>query len=414
MERVDDCKLKQIDEICDQAFELRNEARKSVDNYELYLEAAEKFKYVIDFQQKSLKLIKRDNIHKLSPEIQCEIYKSIATNEHLQFERYNCIAVYNYMQMEYKEAIEYGLRVEKHIDNAIEALHKIDIDRRNVCSKEEINYDIKRWTYYKLENNIRCYVYRAEDEAKKEKYMNSIDYYRIAVKKMKQLINEMPKYEDVLEAEYYRIAQSNYLAMISNTSCEMINLMESTYAQKNSDEISLIDIISESWNAYNYTELAYKNNPVWTDYKDVRRLQMSLLEKLLRENKGNWNSIYIKFEDNKELLKIMKKVDSKKYNRVESKLKLNENNAFKLWQIGSFWILLFLILSGVIGMLAKIIAFWTFLAAITAVEIIFMIIGGFTLKSIDSLSESGFIKLMSIATKNQLSILKVFRKNKEK
>lgn len=414
MKSVDYYKLKQIEEICDQAFDLRNEARKSVDNYELYLEAAEKFKYVIDFQQKSLKLIKRDDIHKLSPEIQCGIYKSIATNEHLQFERYNCIAVYNYMQREYKEAIEYGSKVEKHIDNAIEALHKIDIDRRNVCNKEEINYDIKRWTYYKLENNVRCYIYRAEDEAKKENYMNSIDYYRIAVKKMKQLINEMPKYEDVLETEYYRILQSNYLAMLSNTSYEMINLMKSTYVQHSNNEISLIDILIESWNAYTYTELAYKNNPIWTDYKDVREVQISLLEKLLRENMDSWKSIYIKFEDNKEFLKVMKKVDSKKYNKVEAELKLNDNNAFKLWKMGSFWILLFLILSGVVGILAKIIAFWTFLAAITAIEIILIIVGGFTLKSMDSLSESGFIKLISIATKNQLSFLKIFRKDEEK
>lgn len=124
-----------------------------------------------------------------------------------------------------------------------------------------------------------------------------------------------------------------------------------------------------------------------------------------------WKSVYIDFKDNTEFLKIMQMLDYNTYKKIEIELSINNNKAFKLLAAGSFWILLFIIVIGSIAVIANNIPLITLAVILIFVCIFIIVIGAFVLKSTDSLSEDGFLKLISIVCENQIKVLKILNRN---
>ena len=99
--------------------------------------------------------------------------------------------------------------------------------------------------------------------------------------------------------------------------------------------------------------------------------------------------------------KILHVVQHEQHQQIEgaemsTKLKVRTPNtaskqdttSVRLWAAGSFWLFLFVVVFGAISMLLKIgLGFWTTLSAILATEVIIVIIGAFTLRTIEGLSE---------------------------
>lgn len=406
--------IEKMNIVRDKAYKSRNLASESINNYKYYMEASELFSQAIEIMDELLN--KEEyfvNLIGVSHEVKMNHYLFLASKEHTQYERNNCLAMYYYITKDFEKAEIYCSKAGVHIENAIFQLNRVKFNEKQYEKNEAIAYDSKNWTYLKEMNEIQYYIFNVNKEAQNRNYSKVVDKYRTIISKCENLMKVTNDYMDVLDSEYLRISEGNYFAMISSSSIEMLELLSDKYSSKNGcvSESIFIDILSEVWKAFSYSNKAFKSNPLWDGYNDVREEQLSLLEEILLTHKRYWKLIYINFEDNKEFLKVMKNVDSRTYKKIENEISIKDNKSVKLWVMGSFWALLFILILGGISTVANPMSLWKFIAFITSVEVLMLIVGGFILKTIDSLSEQAFLKLMSIAFRSQINILKIFNKN---
>lgn len=403
-----------MDIVRDKAYKLRNLASESIENYDYYMDASKLFTQAIEIMDKLLNEEEYFvNLIGVSHEVKMNHYLFLASKEHTQYEKNNCLAMYHYIKKDFEKAEMYCSKAKVHIENAIFQLNRVKFNENEYEKNEAIAYDSKNWTYLKEMNEIQYYIFNVNIEAQNRNYSKVVDNYRTIISKCENLMNVTNDYMDVLDSEYLRISEGNYFAMISCNSIEMLEFLSDKYSSKSGfvSESIFIDILSEVWKAVSYSNKAFKSNPLWNGYNDVREEQLNLLKKILLTHKKYWKLIYINFEDNKEFLKVMKNVDSKTYKKIENEISIKDNKAVKLWVMGSFWALLFIIILGGISTIANDMSLWKFIAFITSVEVLMLIVGGFILKTTDSLSEQAFLKLMSIAFRSQINIFKLFNKN---
>ncbi len=114
-----------------------------------------------------------------------------------------------------------------------------------------------------------------------------------------------------------------------------------------------------------------------------------------------------------EFLKVMKMTDIQKYREVEMTATAKSSKAFKLWAIGSFFLLaLAVIVSLFLIITSRGHGFFMTLAIFVAVEIVFLLLGALTLRTTGDLSEKGFLDLVKYALREQLSSFKFISRAK--
>jgi hypothetical protein len=174
-----------------------------------------------------------------------------------------------------------------------------------------------------------------------------------------------------------------------------------------------IELLNYGLDAYLLAKEAGEQNPEWDQYIDLVDITYSNLKNFLLENKKAWLKIYIAFQDKPDLLKIMQTLDYKEYNKVKSEI-LGENQTFKLWKVGSFFILLFLIIFLVVYtfVLSKL-SLFSFILSIVGIQVLFVIISITILRSINLLSEKSFVELTKFVLLHEFKLF-VSSKNKIK
>lgn len=401
-------KLEIAKELYEQAYNIREKARISRGNATLYLKASNK---CVEASE-----ILKDYVSSSS----IDIYTKFTLEMYLWyylFESENMLSSYYYDLKQYKLAINHLRKSSQYLSESIKAINNAITDSN--CPNKQIFHDnIVIWKFYEnslLPNELSII---AKLKWEKEEYISSLDYYKTAVNKAEVCMNDSTILvnQGKLPPEFKRIGIGNYIAMTANVSAALSQIIY-TKLNKCHDkkyEDMYIDLLELFFRVYILSKNAYLENPEWEHYSEGSYIYLNNIKILLTQNKPLWKKIYLKFEENKELLEIMKDIDKKKYNKIRRESDKYDKKVGQLWASGSFFLLLFVVILGLVTLSANIIkSFWTFLAIITSVEIILLLVSAVILKIQGELSEQGFLKLISMAFKNQLSFLEIFKGDKK-
>lgn len=399
LNEIDECK-----NFFNEASKLRDIARTSSNKHEYYKKSALKFDEYINFIVRTFICVDSDKI---------ELIRMM--KEQGEYERDFCFFMYYLESSDYVNAKEYLPKAFAHIKNAIACIEKYE-SSVVVTDCRGLRHDKKRWTFYLKQFDLYSNELKSHESLSQRDYGNAIDYCKLAIDSVKNLLLIIDDYTDVLEPEYIRFVNSLYFTWLSNYSKTLYYAISTLYSddEKHISEEMFLKSLKELWNSYLLSEKAFIENPIYEQNKDELEDINSRLKDALLNNTGHWHNIYIYFNDDKEFLKFMKKLDSKLYNNVENNMKLSGNKSFKLWSIGSFFVFLFVFVIGGITLTAKILSsFWILLISLVFCEIILVIIGGFVLRVTGDLSEVGLLKIFTIAFKNQFAFLKTANKKDE-
>ena len=204
---------------------------------------------------------------------------------------------------------------------------------------------------------------------------------------------------------------------MANTSSALAMIMQERAAKKDQGKLLempfdlLVRILRHTLDAYRYGNAAFEHNPEWEQYRDIAQRCLNNIQNVLRMNPSAWVPLYVAFEDDPEFLRVMRMTDLERFKEAEAARHARENKLVKLWAVGSFWLLVLSVVAALVLVVASLgLTWWQLLAAIAAIEVIFVLIGAFTLRTIGELSEKNFLTLVGKALEYQFKFWKVLGK----
>lgn len=387
-------KLQQAETYFKTACKLKDKARISPDNISIYIEAAE-------------------NAHKAG-----ELYEEVYHNSdkigdyelktfynYYYYEENDSLGWYYYEKHDCEKARIHKLIAKEKISDALNVINNIPRNLPETDQKQLKSFHTS-WTFYMKLLDVGLLSCDAREAWDNKQYIKSINSYRTQL----PLINDLIKQAKYLGSSYERIMKGNYSTIHANISQAMAAKIKMDRSSSDSPihETEAIRYLKLIFDAYKNVCVAREHNPEWQQYPTLIELHYNNLFNLLNDVKPKWKNIYIEFREEPEFLNIMRKVDLDEFMKIETKH--NNDPTIKLWAMGSFFVLVFVLVAGVIFVFAlSRVAWWKFVFAVFSVEAIILIVGAFSLRATCEISERGFLKLIKLALKYQFLIKKLNR-----
>jgi hypothetical protein len=390
----------------DEAVRLKEVARKSVDNIQFYLKAAEHLHGAAELSAKLAEVghdVDRTILHK-------------AFSSYYFYEEHDCLSGYYYEKRDTEAANEHTRLSKNFIDMAVSTIKDIPPEVSLQVRKSLLGF-LPDWEYRQRTVETKELANNARAAWDRERFIEALDIYRRMASVQRQIVDNLP---ESLDPKHKRIAVGNYIGFMANASSAMAQLMlkraESGDAdaplQLPSDIVA--KILGHTLDAYALGETAFQHNPEWEQYREVALNCRRNIQNVLKLNPSLWGQLYLAFEDNPEFLRIMKMTDLNKFKEAESARHLRENKLLKLWGVGSFWLfVLFSIAALVLFIQSYNLAWWRFALVIAAIEVVLVLIGAFTLRTVGDLSEKNFLELMRMAFKYQFGFFRLYKKGSD-
>jgi tetratricopeptide (TPR) repeat protein len=388
--------------IYDQAVELKEIARKSVDNIEFYIQAAERA-HEAGRMSVHLSTVEKD----IDLKIQHEVFAA-----YYFYEEHDCLSGYYYEKHDTKTAKEHARQSKEFISNAISLLENIPPEV-SPKTREFLAGFLPSWNHCLRAAKMKELASKARAKWDSKQFVEALDFYRQMARVQK---DDIEKLDESLDPKYRRIAVGNFIGFMTNASTSMAQIMLKRVDTEGKDSLeipfdTLVKLLKYTLDAYLLGNAAFHHNPEWEQYYEYALNCLRQIQNILKSNPSLWLQLYVAFEDNPEFLKIMKMIDINKFKETERERHLQENKLLKLWGVGSFWLLaLVMVVAIVLFIQSYNLTWWRFALIITAIEVILILIGAFTLRTIGDLSEENFLKLIGMAFKYQFGFFRLFKK----
>tara|TARA_R110002072_G_scaffold302996_1_gene490931 strand:+ start:49258 stop:50535 length:1278 start_codon:yes stop_codon:yes gene_type:complete len=388
-----------INEAFQEGCRLKDQARKSRIGLEVYEQAAERFHTAGELSSQLAKNEEQAEPTKLQAELFAEYYL---------YEEQECLSTCFYERHDIGQAERCHNEGVAHLKTAIrlaeEAIPKVSED----CG-DHLRGNIRVWTHYLHVNEIESSAFKAREAWDNGDLIRALDHYRLMLSRLPKLIEDASDPE--LDPVYKRIAIGNYFGMQVNAS----QALAQAYLNRAEGDVLPTDLammmLEQLFRAYQIGVVAFQANPEWDHYREDSGHVLKIIKDFLEDNKDKWLSIYVVFEDDAAFLSIMKDVDMERFKEVEAQRHIRESKAVKLWQIGAFFLLAFCVVFGAVFLLLQSFnLWWQVLLGLVGVEVLLLIIGAFTLRSVGDLSEKGFLDLIGIAFQQQFRVFNLLKK----
>ena len=335
------------------------------------------------------------------------IVRSNASKNYYLYEANECMYSYEYKNGKFNNAIEYAEKAESHINKAIKIVDE-NQTKLNAETKEFLRSQKSNWKLCQLTVPLRKLEPIGQGAMISQDYITALDTY----KQMESLQDNAHQYvenSDMPEV-FKRTERGNYFASKASTAMTLAGI----YIKKSEKNDYKIDILKQFLTALKYIEKAQENNPEQDRYKEGSTITRKNIKSILLKNKNHWFDFLNETDNDKNLIKIMKKTDTDLYKMESAKLEIEKNKPKQILLTFSFYFSFFLILLYALFQIAiSEIVWYRFLVLIIALPVFFTVIGAFALRTTDSLKEENFIELIKLAFKTNISGLKILTR-KEK
>lgn len=358
----------------------------SYDDKKMFLEAGNLYQVVIDIFSK---IIFRD--------VDAELTKK-ALLFYYQFERDDCYNSVSIKEGKYDEAQKYADISYLKLQEALSSINS-DYDKVTIKTKEVFSELTKFWTLSLKNTKIK----QIEPKAKKsffdsKNFIQSLDYYREMLKISEEVIEYCNN--NAISQDYLRIVKGNHLITSANISQTMVNILFDKIENNQIKDDLSADILKHALNTFKYSQSAFDANPEHDKYHIGNKIVKENIIRLLIENKSKWRDYLIEFENDNELIKIMKNTDYKNYLENQVNDFIDSNPIKKTLVIGGFYLIAMISIFAIPITIAllKISWYWGLLIIITGLSLysIFVIT---ILRTNDKLSEENYVMLMKIILK---------------
>ncbi|NVO11838.1 MAG: hypothetical protein HXX16_17905 [Bacteroidales bacterium] len=378
--------IEECNKYFNQGLRLKDDARKSNSNIEVFLAAA-------DSCSKAAKIHKDLQEQDLPFE---DLFQSKVFYFYYKHEEYDCLYGYE-IKKNLEKAKQYIVESYSNIVSAVETV-EVNLSKLNGDLKERFTKMLVDWKYRQISTSAKAIEPDAKMNSRKKNFIEALDCY----KKMVRIYKEAYDYSlnSNLDEVYIRISEGNYYGLFVN-----ISQMYAGYInQLQINEISQIDLDNDLLkyfiDSYRYSIIAFNSNPEWLEYREGQEIMKNNIKLILKDNKKKWLSFLIGLNNDELLIKIMKETDIDSFKKIAAKQEIENDKLKKLFFTGGFYILILLIVFGIIFFVfnSSIPILYKLLAVLFMI-VLFSIVGAFILRSTDSLSEENFIKLMRLSLK---------------
>lgn len=391
-----------IRSLYDEALRLKELARTSVERIDIYLEAAERMRQAALLSTQCAQGAEDD----IDTKVQHEIFSL-----YYSYEEHHCLAGYYYEKRDTQISKEHLKKAGEYLRRAIARIENLP---PTVLSetKERLAGFLPNWRHFQQHMVIQDWGNDARAARDSGRYIDALDAYRKISSHYKELIKTMEF--GAIGSPYQRIAVANFIGAMANTSSALALIMQERAAKKDQGKILempfdlLVRLLKHTLDAYRYGNAAFEHNPEWEQYRDSAQHCLTNIQNVLRVNPSAWVPLYVAFEDDPEFLRVMKMTDLERFKEAEAARHIRENKLVKLWAVGSFWLLVLSVVAALVLVIASLgLTWWQLLASVTAIEVVFVLIGAFTLRAIGDLSEKNFLTLVGKALEYQFKFWKV-------
>ncbi len=368
----------------------------SQNNADLYEPPLEKLKQAYEILEKVIDEFK-------TVDIEGRILLTSYT-DYYKYEFYNCLAANLLKKGCFLESKAVSERAQYHINCAIRIVTENYSELNNETQKKIDQLKLE-WMLFQVMNEVHIFEPNAKKAMREKNYIVALDNFTL----IDSILDKAKSYlEDPnLRQEIKRIQLGNYFAFKGNICIARCGI----YTERLKEIDYRLELLGEFLKIIDYGDKALEANPQWIEYKTGKDVHVNNIVKLLYENKNYWFTFYDHYKDNKNLTSIMKKIDIQKYNEIEFSRELaKEKNKTKLLFIRGFFFTMLLVV--IVTLLIVVFDRFNYLIGSTIIGgtvIIYLLSAGFTLKSIGELSQENLIKLIQLAVRLNLGLLK--RKN---
>lgn len=390
---------KQSNEYFQKGFELKEEARKSTRFLEKYQLASKHFANAASMRKE----IMDDRESTVDAKVQAEVFFNYDLSE-----KYSCLYSFYYETRQTDEANKNQQLSIEHIKKALTLITQA----ASKCSQDTHDYlksFIPTWEYILKSKEAAQYSPDARKYWDEGNLIQALDCYRKMIPIQKQVIELAQRLEN--NPAYERIAIGNLIGLMANESSTLSRVFLEKSTKSYPRQISkddAIELIKHNLEAAKFSRIAYEKNPEWEQFREGARAMEQNVINFLKDNPKFWTPMVIAFENDKEVLNFMKKVDIKKYQETEANVFHNDNKARKLLNISSIWIVLFLVIAATVTFItSKGFLWWQLILSFIFIFTLFVTIGAFSLRAIGDLSEENFLTLIKMTLSNHINQLKL-------
>lgn len=385
------------------AHTLKEKARKSADDFNLFKEAANSLGVAAELCEK---MIQNDAFPE-DVRIESQIYL-----QYYLYEKEHCLSLFYYEKREIEESIKHYEFASNYLVYTVSMIES-RLEQMPNPMREKFSKQINLYKHYQKTEKVQRIAIDARKAWDSGELIKALDLYRIQVDESKKLLDSITS---DIPPEYLRIATGNYCGAIANITNTLARLELEHKDGLRKDKMIILPadisdrLIAYTLQAYRIANQAYQINPEWEQYRQGAEISRKNIENFLLHNQNSWKSLLIRFGDDPDFIKFMKEADLNKYKETITELTPQENKTFRLWA-GTFFLVMFVIIFYAVYMLVQSnFSFWRLLLAFTVIETMMVLLGSFVLRATDNLSEVNFSKLIVFALKNQFSFLKGFSK----
>ncbi|MBK8467161.1 MAG: hypothetical protein IPL32_15170 [Chloracidobacterium sp.] len=387
--------------------EFKEIARKEVHHLDNYIQAATRF---------SEAATKLEYLTNTNQPIDFETQYFVYSN-YYRFEENDCLAAYFYEKRDTDKTEEFRNKANEHLKKCLCKLENLP-QGLSTEVRDTLGAHIPKWKYFLRSSEISDFANKARKSFDNYSFVEALDCYREMIR-LEEINLEL--IDGLFDPQHGRIARGRALGSHSNASAAIALIMikrlqaNGDYGALNLPFNSLVEVLQHEKNAFLFGMEAFRQNPEWQQYYDISQGRLENIKEALRSNASDWNKLYLAFENDPDLLGIMKQTDLELYKKAEANRVFKENKYFKLWAVGSFWLFVLVVVVGLVLLIQNFSSSWGyFLVTLVGVEVFFLLIGAFILRSVGDLSEAKFLELVKMALQFQFNIFSASKDDKAK
>jgi hypothetical protein len=396
---------KTTDEDFSLGIKLKDQARKSLKDTAVYLDAAN------HFDRAGTQSLEAAGQPELDPRL--KLVAEIHGNYCL-YEKFCCLASFHYENKEPALAVkEHKVGIE-HLTHAIE-MAKSAISQVPAKIAAQLARDTKQYKFHRDVANLATMSAHSRDALQRDDLIGALDYYRRIIKHAESVVEVAYN----MEPAYERIARGNHYGALANAHQASALILAKQLGEMD-DNTNLGTISQDAGDDYFLHMLkalragnaAFRANPEWLQYTELNKTLLSQIRDHLSLNKAAWSHFLYLTANDPELVTMMKRLDMahfKKTTAAQVDRAIHDNAAVRLWVSGSFYVfatvaiglIVFVIITGATY-------WWQALLGLGTLETVLTLVIASTLRTVDKLNEARFMDLMKLAVNQQFKLFQSF------
>jgi len=307
---------KEILELYDEACGLKDIARRSMDDIDVYLKAAERLHLAAEL---SSEVASGEDVEP-DDRIQHQIF-----GHYYSYEEHYCLGGYYYEKRDTRTSSEHLRLSAEHIGKALALIEDVP-PSVSTATRKRLDGFLPNWRHFRRHVGIKLLANDARAAWDAERFIDALDVYRRMAALQEEFI-ESAEFKTIAPP-YQRIAVANFIGSMANASSAMVGVVLGRAKSVGSDgarEIPfdlLVKLVRYTLDAYRYGNAAFDQNPEWDQYRAAARQNLANVEHFLEANPSAREPLAIEFEGDPDFAKILKMAELKKGGRKSGKVKI--------------------------------------------------------------------------------------------